>query len=94
MALNRLKEKGIDSQEKLRSQLLEDCQTVAKLLSDKSTTKEAQEYKDWVMAIAENVSKAAKEGGFLGFGGELVSEGEKELAKDVAQALGSTTSLA
>jgi len=39
------------------------------------------------MSVAENVAKAAKEGGFLGFGGERVSEGEKALFADLGRVL-------
>ncbi len=94
MAKTRLEEKGIKTQEQLRSQLIEDCAEVNTLLGEKVTLQEAQEYKAWVMTVAENVAKAAKEGGFLGFGGEQISEGEKVLAQDIARALGTSTSIA
>ncbi len=37
--------------------------------------------------IANGVAEAAKEGGFLGFGGERVSENEEALLKDLSTAI-------
>lgn len=93
MAKARLEEKGIKTQEQLRLQLIEDCGEVNVLLEKKVARQEAQEYKAWAMTVAENVAKASKEGGFLGFGGEQISAGEKELAMDISRALGTSTSI-
>jgi len=92
-AVERLKEKGIDSSDKLRQQLIEDSQTVAKILAEKATTEEANEYKEWAMSIAKNVANAAKEGGFLGIGGTRVSDGEKQAFAEIADALGVSSRL-
>jgi len=92
-ALARMKEKGIDSYDKLTSQLIEDCGTVASVLASKASKQEADEYKEWAMSVAEKVAMAAKEGGFLGFGGEQISEGEKKMFTDIAAALGTNSRL-
>ena len=88
----RLKDKGIDSQEKIRALLLDDSRDIANLLKEKASAGEAAEYKAWAMSVAENVAKAAKEGGFLGFGGEQVSAGEKTLFAELASTLGTDSS--
>jgi len=93
-AIARLKDRGIDSPEKIRALLLDDSRLVASLLSEKARAEEADEYREWAMAVAENVAKAAHEGGFLGFGGTQVSEGERELFRELADALGSQSELA
>jgi hypothetical protein len=49
---------------------------------------EADAYKAWVLAAAKKVSEAAKEGGFLGFGGTLVSEKEQAALKELSDRLG------
>ncbi len=92
-SMERLKEKGIDSHEKLNDQLIIDCKTVSALLAEKASPQEATEYKEWAMSVAENVAKAAKEGGFLGMGGVRISEGEKEAFSKIAQALGTASQL-
>ncbi len=87
------KEKGIDSPEKMHQLVIDNSREVAKLLKEKATPEEAAEYTEWAMSIAESVAKAAKEGGFLGFGGERVSANEKQLYADVAVALESDSKL-
>ncbi len=93
-AMARLKEKGIDSQEKLRAQVVEDCATVSSLLTEKASPEEAEQFRQWAMNVAEGVAKAAKEGGFLGIGGDQVSAGEKSTLQEIASALGTTSSIA
>ncbi len=93
-AVARLKDLGIDSSEKLRAQLLADAKEVARILDEKATPEEAQEYKAWAMEIAEKVAKAAKEGGFLGIGGTRISDGEKQAFAQIADALGVQADLA
>jgi len=90
---NWIAENNIDSYESMKSKVLEDSGKVSLLLDEKATSKEASEYKDWAMSIARNVAQAAKEGGFLGIGGERVSQNEKDFFNQVAQALGSTSTL-
>lgn len=84
----RMKAKGIDSADKFRVQTLEDCRTAAQLLAGKVSAQEANEYKQWAMAVAEKVAMASTEGGFLGFGGERLSAGEKQLLAELKGALG------
>lgn len=84
----RMKEKGINSAEKMRAQALEDCRAVAKLLASKGNPQEVSEYKQWAMAVAEKVATASTEGGFLGFGGERLSANEKLLLAELEGALG------
>jgi len=86
--LARLKQKGVDSGEKVSALAIEDCKTVAALLAAKATPQEAKEYRRWVFSVAQNVANAASEGGFLGFGGERVSDPEKQLIAKIRDALG------
>jgi len=93
-ATDRMKDKQIDSQEKMRQSLLSDVQEINEILEQKATPEEIAEYKEWAMLVAENVAKAAKEGGFLGFGGEQISAGEKALFAELAQAFNTNSTLA
>ncbi|MCX5739681.1 MAG: hypothetical protein NTZ61_14540, partial [Proteobacteria bacterium] len=47
-------------------------------------------YQSFLKALGERVANAAKEGGFLGIGGERVSEGERQMLASLAEALGTT----
>lgn len=84
----RIKENGVNSRELMVALALEDCRSVAAVIAHKSTAKEAAEYRQWVISVAEKVAMAASEGGFLGFGGERFSEPEQKLLSDIETALG------
>ena len=57
------------------------------LLKSKATEEEVKGYVDWSISLAEKVASAAKEGGFLGIGGERVSEEERRAIHAVRDAL-------
>jgi hypothetical protein len=70
-------------------QALAALRQVAALLDEKTTKEEAAGYKDWLMNIAIQTSKAGKEGGnFLGRGAVLVNDAEKAMLAQIAQILG------
>ena len=68
--------------------LLEQLRSAATVLDAKATPDEAKGYKQWVVSVAVTVANAAKEGGFLGIGGELISDKEKAALESVSSALG------
>jgi len=49
---------------------------------------ETDAFRAWISVIAEGVAEAATEGGFLGFGGEKVSEAERRTLAEIDTALG------
>jgi len=75
-----------DAQE-MKAQSLQASRDLAALLSQKAPA-EAEGYKQWVYRAAQLSSEAAKEGGFLGIGGERVSEAEVAALREIAEALG------
>ncbi len=72
----------------IKERALANCGEVATLLQAKASAEDADEYKRWLLAVAQNVAAAAKEGGFLGFGGEQVSKTEVATINEIAAALG------
>ena len=58
------------------------------LLKKKGAPGDASAYADFLMNLGNRVANAAKEGSFLGFGGERVSEHERTLLAELAQTLG------
>src|SRR5262249_661751 len=54
----------------------------------KASRDEAEGVKRWLVTIAQRVAEAAKEGGFLGFGGIKVSGAEADTIREIARALG------
>lgn len=57
------------------------------ILRAKGTADDVAAYKLWLTDVADKISQSAKEGGFLGFGGELVSEGEQTFISALKQAI-------
>ena len=60
-------------------------------LNDKGAMREAEAYKAFLKGVADKVASASKEGGFLGFGGERISDGEREFLAALDRALGSVS---
>lgn len=48
---------------------------------------DAKAYRLWLRLIAEDVAEASSEGGFLGFGGQKISEAERKTLADIDAAL-------
>ena len=74
-------------QEKIKTDVLEKCRQVVAVLTQKATPQEVSEFKQWILAVSESVANAAKEGGFLGIGGERVSAAEKAVLNDLQAVL-------
>lgn len=70
-----------------RSSLVNMCGLAVAAVAAKSP-QEAQEFRAWLMSIARGAAEAAKEGGFLGFGGTQVSEKELSALSQLSAALG------
>ena len=62
-----------------REQILDELRAVNALLVEKVTPEEHDEFREWVKSTAQRTALAAKEGGFLGIGAQLVSEKEQQM---------------
>jgi hypothetical protein len=62
----------------------------ARALVDSKAPDDAAAFKGWLREISQHVAEASKEGGFLGFGGVLVSNAEKATLGEISGALGLT----
>lgn len=60
-------------------------QAIAVLVS--KSADDAAAYREWILSVAGKVAEASKEGGFLGIGGERVSEGERKLLDELKSAV-------
>ncbi len=69
-------------------QILDELRGVNEILEAKATPEEAEAFRRWMIAVAQGAADAAKEGGFLGFGAEQVSEGERRMLEQLGSALG------
>src|SRR5436305_15085949 len=52
----------------VKERALNELRAIASIL-DTKVPQDAQAFKNWLQGIAQNAAQAAKEGGFLGFGG-------------------------
>lgn len=67
--------------------LIGGMKTAVAAVASKSSS-ESDAYKAWLVSVATSVSKAGKEGGFLGFGGTDVSREEENAIRHLSDALG------
>ena len=68
-------------------EILDELKEVNRLVSEKATTDEAEAVRAWLLAVAQGAADAAKEGGFMGFHAERVSEGEQRMLDQLSGAL-------
>ena len=78
------------SPEELREHGLAHLRDAVALLEQKATPEEVDDYKRFVINLAQRVAEAHKEG-FLGLSGERVSDAEREAIEEIAQALGTAS---
>src|SRR6266536_1895748 len=69
---------------------LEELRGVNQIVTAKATPQEVEAFHGWLVATAQAAADAAKEGGFMGFGAEQVSAGEKVMLDQLRAALGAT----
>ena len=55
--------------------------------ADKATPEDAAAIREWLLDAAQEAANAAKEGGFMGFHAERVSEGEQRMLDSLKEAL-------
>ena len=69
-------------------EILDELRAVNGIVSGKATAEEADAYRGWLLAAAREAADAAKEGGFLGFHAQRVSEGEQRMLDQLEGVLG------
>jgi len=70
------------------TQIVDELRGVHGILVAKATPEETDAFGRWMVAVAQEAANAAKEGGFMGFGAERVSQGEQAMLASVAKAFG------
>jgi len=69
-------------------QVLDELRAVNEIVTAKASPQEVEAFRGWLVATAQAAADAAKEGGFMGFGAEQVSAGEKQMLDQLRAALG------
>jgi hypothetical protein len=70
-----------------RKAAIEHVDRASEILASKVTIVQTQEFNQWLITIARRVAEAVKEAGFLGIGGERVSDEEKSVIRELKKAL-------
>ena len=73
--------------DELRRRALEQVRSSIACLETHASKEETDAYRRMLYGIAEKVANAAREGGFLGFGGTQVSEGERSFLNELRSTL-------
>jgi len=75
------------SPEELRSRLLQNIRDAIALLEQKAAPEELEEYRRFIMSVANRVAEARREG-FMGMSGDRVSDEERQALAEIAEAAG------
>jgi len=75
-------------QSALRKEAIDKSRTAVELLRQKGSPEDREAYREFLITLGDKVANAAKEGAFLGFGGERVSQHERTLLAELAEAVG------
>ena len=68
-------------------EILDELREAYRVVSEKATPEESTAFRDWLVEAATGAAAAAKEGGFMGFKAERVSEGEQRMLDQLQNAL-------
>ena len=68
-------------------EILGEISEVNRIVTEKATPEDAAAMREWLLAAAAEAADAAKEGGFMGFHAERVSEGEQQMLDSLEKAL-------
>jgi hypothetical protein len=68
-------------------EILDELGAVNQLVTEKATPEEAAAFREWLLEAARRSAEAAKEGGFMGFKAERVSEGEQRMLDKLGEVL-------
>ena len=68
-------------------EIVDETARANEIVSAKASPEEADAFRAWIMECAQRAADAAKEGGFMGFHAERVSQGEKDMLAQLRSAL-------
>ena len=78
---------GIKDPDQAKELALNHIRAVNDIVKRKVETDEADQFKNWLLTVGQRVAEASNEGGIFGFGGERVSDAEKNVLRQIAFAL-------
>jgi hypothetical protein len=71
-------------------QVVDEITRAGEIVAAKATPEETEAFRAWILECAQRAADAAKEGGFMGFHAERVSQGERDMLAQLGSALGAS----
>ena len=68
-------------------EILDELREVNRIASEKASPEDASAFRQWLLDTAQEAANAAKEGGFMGWHAERVSEGEQRMLDSLREVL-------
>lgn len=68
-------------------EILDELGRANEIVAAKASAEEAEAFRAFILECAQRAAEAAKEGGFMGFRAELVSQGEKDMLEQLQSVL-------
>jgi hypothetical protein len=68
-------------------EILDELRGVNGIVEEKASAEDADAVRTWLLDTAQEAANAAKEGGFMGFHAERVSEGEQKMLDSLRETL-------
>lgn len=87
LSVNAVSPNEFGSKEELQAEAISHIEEAKRTLAAKADDDEVSAYRDFVLAVAQRVAEADKSGGFLGVGGERVTEHEQAAIEEIRAAL-------
>jgi hypothetical protein len=69
-------------------EIVDELSRANEIVSSKASPEEAEAFRAWILECAQRAADAAKEGGFMGFHAERVSQGEQDMLAQLRSTLG------
>jgi hypothetical protein len=69
-------------------EILDELRSVYALLVEKAAPEDVDDFREWIRRTSQRAALAAKEGSFLGIGGEQVSEREQQMLETLGEIFG------
>lgn len=87
VAVNAVSPNEFSSKEELQAEAVSRVEDAKRTLAAKADPDEVAAYRKFILAVVSQVAEADKSGGFLGVGGERVTEREQQAIEEIRAAL-------
>ncbi|WP_135230402.1 hypothetical protein [Deinococcus fonticola] len=82
----------VKNMDEAKAQSVEGVRQAIWVVSSKASPEDTQAYRDMLMQVVEKTAQAAKEGGFLGMGGEQINDKERAVMAELQELIRGTSS--